>query len=91
MDQMFHAWNEAIRRVPPAWVSVGERLPEVGEEVLVTDGVFVLLALLNEDRQWEMSCAAVFGLERFAHWLPLSALPPLPKGESRTSSVPCAK
>ena len=81
MDQMFDAWSEAIRRVPPAWVSVGERLPEVGEEVLITDGVFVFLALLNEDRQWEMSSEAVFKLEPFAHWLPLSALPPLPERE----------
>ena len=91
IDQMFGAWNEAIRRVPPAWMSVEERLPEVGDEVLITDGVFVFLALLTEDRQWEMSCDAVFKLERFAHWLPLSALPPLPKEESRTWSVPCAK
>jgi hypothetical protein len=42
MDQMFGAWNEAIRRVPPV---VEERLPEVGDEVLITDGVFVFLAL----------------------------------------------
>ena len=91
MDQMFGVWNEAIRHVPPAWLSVEQRLPEVGDEVLITDGVFVFLALLTEDRQWEMSCDAVFKLERFAHWLPLSALPPLPKGESGKWSVPCAK
>lgn len=60
------------------WIPVTERLPELGERVLCTDGVTVF-----EQYRWELSC--VYGIwDRFGmrspmqevtHWMPLPEPP----------------
>ena len=63
------------------WVSVTERLPEKGEEVLVFDTRenWTGFAWLRPDETWTaLGFDFPFGLGEVTHWMPL---PPPPKGE----------
>ena len=60
------------------WISVNERLPEEGETVLVSDGLFVHHGYLIENRWWSYASYP----EGFAttHWMPM---PPPPEVKSK--------
>ena len=70
------------------WVPVGERLPEIGTDVLAmgSEGVFqACLTLWGESRRWEALVLDVHGCgccgggrASVTHWQPL---PPGPEGE----------
>jgi hypothetical protein len=70
------------------WVPVGERLPEIGTDVLAmgSEGVFqACLTLWGESRRWEALVLDVHGCgccgggrASVTHWMPL---PPGPEGD----------
>lgn len=58
------------------WISVKERLPKFGDDVLVADKEGVTLAFLTVEGEWVIEA---FDLdEKVTHWMPL---PPPPKTE----------
>ena len=71
------------------WVPVGERLPEIGTDVLAmgSEGVFqACLILWGESRRWEALVLDVHGCgccggggASVTHWMPL---PPGPEGDA---------
>ena len=84
-------WEEKIRRIADhlisngvtvqEWISVDERLPEKGEEVLVFDTRenWTGFAWLNPDETWTaLGFDFPFDLGEVTHWMPL---PQPPKGE----------
>ena len=67
--------------VPTKWISVTERLPEKGEEVLVFDTRenWTGFACLRPDETWTaLGFDFPFDLGEVTHWMPL---PQPPKGE----------
>ena len=57
------------------WISVNERLPEVGRDVLVYVGNGVCKVCWMEDRgDWHTS-TRFFGKEDVTHWMPLPEPP----------------
>lgn len=67
------------RVVPaPRWISVKERLPEVGERVLATDGYFVGEFFLNRRVQWQrynVNNYLLMAAFDILHWMPLPEPP----------------
>ena len=58
-----------------AWIPVGERLPEYGQEVIVNsnfDGVCA--GVLDSYDEWFAPCSE-YKLTRITHWMPLPAAP----------------
>ena len=59
----------------PKWISVEERLPEYGQEVIVnTDFEGVCAGVLNSYDEWFAPCSE-YKLTRITHWMPLPAAP----------------
>ena len=65
------------------WISVKDELPDLGERVIVTDGVFVGEAYLNSKRKWiryngtaigDGDVEQLLGIE-ITHWLPMPVPP----------------
>ena len=60
-----------------AWVSVEDRLPEIGDNVLVSNGRFVYSAFTSGEEWFEfLSEDEIYGV---AHWKPIT--PPQTEGE----------
>ena len=65
------------------WISVKDELPDFGERVIVTDGVFVGEAYLNSNGKWIRYCGSFYedgDLEellgiKITHWMPMP-IPP---------------
>lgn len=59
------------------WISVKDELPDFGERVIVTDGVFVGEAYLKSNRKWTRyygeDIGELFG--NMTHWLPMPVPP----------------
>lgn len=62
---------------PNEWVSVKERLPELGERVLFTEGVFVCEGYVSQYNNWFRSNGMKWDMFRteVTHWMPLPAPP----------------
>ena len=56
------------------WISVEDRLPEPGERVLVTNGIFVCEAYLNISNKWVRAGVEVFFITPSC-WMPLPEPP----------------
>lgn len=71
---------------PVEWVSVKERLPELGERVLFTEGVFVCEGYVSQYNNWFRSNGMKWDMFRteVTHWMPLPAPPDRrpPEGEA---------
>ena len=73
--------EEPSIEVVQKWISVDERLPELGEHVLVTDGGFVGEFYINRQGQWQRCNVNNYFLLTaldILWWMPL---PEPPKGE----------
>ena len=65
------------------WISVDEKLPELGTRVIATDGVFVGEAIFARDSRWSGYGGGILrdcigGV--VTHWMPL---PPVPKDDAK--------
>lgn len=65
-------------QIIPQWVSVKERLPEIGDHVLVSNGGFVCESFLDKEGEWQRGGARLFFMKP-THWMPLPEPPK--KGE----------
>lgn len=72
---------EALEAAQPKWISVEERLPDVGEKVLVCGakngmqvGAFRGISFPGENRKWNWKKNTILEV---THWMPL---PTTPKG-----------
>ena len=65
------------------WISVDEKLPELGTRVIATDGVFVGEAIFARDSRWSGYGGGVLRDcigSVVTHWMPL---PPVPKEDAK--------
>ena len=55
------------------WISVKDDLPDFGERIIVTDGVFVGEAWLNKSKKWIRYDQDVewFFKSKITHWMPM--------------------
>lgn len=60
------------------WIPVGERSPEEGAVVLVSEGADLYRAY-REDGQW-MALSSAFPRAKVTHWMPLPPPPAAAKG-----------
>lgn len=61
-----------------AWISVKDDLPDFGERVIVTDGVFVGEAWLNKSKKWiryDRHDVEWFFESKITHWMPMPVAP----------------
>ncbi len=56
------------------WISVKDRLPEVGQFVLITNGTFVCESFLALNRKWQRGGVDLFFMTA-THWQPLPEPP----------------
>lgn len=64
-----------------AWVSMNDRLPEAGENVIVWNNLGVIaLAWLNDNGAWEQPGGECYSFPCVTHWMPLPD-PPKPHAE----------
>lgn len=59
------------------WISVKDRLPENGKEVLFSDGSSIMVGWYNADEEyWELTDADMIAYAQdVTHWMPLPRLP----------------
>ena len=65
------------------WIPVKDELPDFGERVIVSDGVFSGEAYLNSNGKWIRYCGSLYGdgdLEellgiKITHWMPMPIAP----------------
>lgn len=58
------------------WISVETKLPEVGNDYLVTDGAACMVAAFRvEKREWDFWSIKWWSSEQVTHWM---HLPPIP-------------
>lgn len=65
------------------WISVDEKLPELGTRVIATDGVFVGEAIFARDSRWSGYGGGILRDcigSVVTHWMPL---PPVPKEDAK--------
>lgn len=65
------------------WISVDEKLPELGTRVIATDGVFVGEAIFARDSRWSGYGGWILRdciWSVVTHWMPL---PPVPKEDAK--------
>lgn len=68
----------AALREQPRWISVEDRLPEVGERVLTTDGAFVGEMYINKRGKWQrynVNDSALLMALDILWWMPLPEPP----------------
>lgn len=72
------AENAALREKVPQWISVEDRLPEWGQRVIATNGVFVGEAFRRVMDIWlrydDGAARACIG-DEVTHWMPLPGAP----------------
>ena len=72
------AENAALRENVPQWISVEDRLPEWGQRVIATNGVFVGEAFRRVMDIWlrydDGAARACIG-DEVTHWMPLPGAP----------------
>lgn len=77
------AENAALREKVPQWISVEQKLPELGTRVIATDGVFVGEAIFARDSRWSGYGGGILRDcigSVVTHWMPL---PPVPKEDAK--------
>lgn len=77
------AENVVLREKVPQWISVDEKLPELGTRVIATDGVFVGEAIFARDSRWSGYGGGILRDcigSVVTHWMPL---PPVPKEDAK--------
>ena len=58
------------------WISVKDRLPDNGENVLVWNHLGVIaLAWINENGDWEQPSGECYSFPCVTHWMPLPEKP----------------
>ena len=76
------AENTALREQVPQWISVEDRLPEWGQRVIATNGVFVGEAFRRIMDIWlrydDGAARACIG-DEVTHWMPLPPAPGAPE------------
>lgn len=63
------------------WISVKDGLPQVGKDVLVSTGTFVVQGYRDYDSKWKFSKDAL-SKHTITHWMPLPE-PPKPEKEKK--------
>ena len=72
------AENAVLREKVPQWISVEEKLPELGTRVIATDGVFVGEAIFARDSRWSGYGGGILRDcigSVVTHWMPLPGAP----------------
>lgn len=76
------AENAALREKVPQWVSVKDRLPEWGQRVIATNGVFVGEAfrrIMDIWLRYDDGAARACIADEVTHWMPLPPAPSAPE------------
>lgn len=98
--ERLRAENEALREQVPQWISVedADKLPEWGQRVLITDGVFVgegfltgkVFFVFGESSQWKRYDNTPWKdsmKTEITHWMPLPSAPgALEKGDKHETT-----
>ena len=74
--------NEALREKVPQWISVKDRLPEWGQRVIATNGVFVGEAfrrIMDIWLRYDDGAARARIADEVTHWMPLPPAPSAPE------------
>lgn len=73
------------------WISIDDRLPQLGERVLATDGWFVGEAYRHKAKGWMRACSAYSWqkptLGTVTHWMPLPKAPYRSADRGRTEGT----
>ncbi len=76
------AENAALREKVPQWISVEDRLPEWGQRVIATNGVFVGEAfrrIMDIWLRYDDGAARACIADEVTHWMPLPPAPSAPE------------
>ena len=80
------AERDALREKVPQWISVKDRLPEWGQRVIATNGVFVGEAfrrIMDIWLRYDDGAARACIADEVTHWMPL---PPAPEKGDKTDA-----
>ncbi len=62
--------------IAAGWISVRQKLPEVGHDYLVTDGAACMVAAFRlENQEWDFWGIRWWSNDEVTHWMPLPSTP----------------